>query len=514
VKPLDYSAETYVGRQIHTAQTCREAGRSRIDIKGADAVIVGTGPGGLVCASVLAAAGMRVVMLEAGKFWPRGSFKRQQSWALENLYQDGGARVMSGNTFIPLASGKGVGGGTLVNSGISFRTPDRILDAWMRDEGLDYWSDREALYDEVERAIGVAPTAANIAGQNTMVAKRGFEKMGAKHAFMPRNTPGCVACGTCQTGCPSGGKASSDLNWLPRALRHGAELYAETRVAEIVMEGDRAVGVRGKMRDAEGVVADVEVRAERVILAAGSVSTPLLLLAQGLANSSDQVGRNLRCHPGGGMVAEMEEDVRIWYGATQGYYAYHPEETDILAETFSAPPEAFFTQFGEVGERSHEFLRRIRKFASAGFLVKDSSSGRIRHTGGPPNITYNVNPEDCRKFTTGFEFVAEMFFAAGSRRVRPALHGAKWFTSFNEARQFIRSVTDPADFMLYASHPMGTCRLSADPTRGVVRPEDGRTHDHPGLYVVDASLMPTSLGVNPQMTIMAQSLALSRRMLA
>jgi choline dehydrogenase-like flavoprotein len=516
MKPLDYSAETYVGRQIHTSATWVEKhGRGkRISPKNVDAVIVGTGPGGLACASVLAASGMSVVLVEAGKFWPRGSFKRQQSWALDNLYQDKGARVMRGNTFIPLASGRGVGGGTLVNSGISFRTPDRILDAWTAEHGLDYWADRDSLYEEVEQAIGVTPPAAQIAGQNTAVVKRGFEAIGAEHAYMPRNTPGCVACGTCQTGCPSGGKASSDLNWLPRALRAGAELYAECRVDEIVMEGNRAVGVRGNMRDDSGeVVAELDVRAERVILAAGSVSTPLLLLAQGLANSSDQVGRNLRCHPGGGVAAEMDEDVRVWYGATQGYYAYHPTERDILAESFSAPPEAFFTQFGDVGEKSHEFLRRLRKFASAGFLVKDDSSGRIQHTGGPPNITYSVIDKDRRKFTTGFEFVAEMFFAAGSRRVRPALNGAKWFTSFNEARQFIRGVTDPAEFMLYASHPMGTCRISADPAKGVVRPEDGRTHDHEGLYVVDASLMPTALGVNPQMTIMAQSLALSRRML-
>ncbi len=515
MNPLDYSAETYVGRQIHTAETYeRKHGRGgRIAPKNVDAVIVGTGPGGLVCASILAAKGMRVVMIEAGNFWPRGSFKRQQSWALENLYQDSGARVMRGNTFIPLASGKGVGGGTLVNSGISFRTPDRILDGWVAEHGLDYWADRESLYSEVEQTIGVAPTKPQIAGQNTFVAKRGFEAMGVKHAFMPRNTPGCVACGTCQTGCPSGGKASSDLNWLPRALRHGAELYTQSRVDEIVMEGNRAVGVRGVMRDEEGkAVAELDVRADRVILGAGAVSTPLLLLAQGLANSSGQVGRNLHCHPGGGVAAEMDDDVRVWFGATQGYYAYHPTERDILAETFSAPPEVFQTQFGEIGERSHEFLRRLKKFALAGFLVKDSSSGQINYTGGPPDIVYNVNDADRRKFTTGFEFVTEMFFASGSRRVRPAVNGSKWFTSFNEARQFILSVTDPAEFMLYASHPMGTCRVSADPSLGVVRPEDGRTHDHEGLYVIDASLMPSALGVNPQMTIMAQSLALSRRM--
>lgn len=514
---IDYSAQDYVGEQIHDAATwvARNGHDATISPKGVDAIIVGTGPGGLVCGSVLAAAGMNVVMIEAGKYWPRGSFKRKQSWALDNLYQDGGARVMRGNTFIPLASGKGVGGGTLVNSGISFRTPDRVLDAWVAEHGLDYWKDRDALYSEVEEVIGVQPTRVSIAGQNTAVARRGFAALGVEHAYMPRNTPGCVACGTCQTGCPSGGKASADVTWLPRALRAGAEVYTQTKVDEIVMDGDRAVGVRGAMRDDDGkIVANLDVRAPRVILGAGTVHTPLLLLHQDLANSSGEVGRNLRCHPGGAVVAEMDEDVRVWSGASQGYYAYHPDEPGILAETFSAPPEAFYTQFGEVGHRSHEFLAKMKKFAAAGFLVRDSSKGVVSATSGPPDITYTVNEEDRRRFTRGFEFVARMFFAAGSRRVRPALNGAKWFTSFNEARQFIRGVTDPAEFMLYASHPMGTCRISADAERGVIRPTDGRTHDHEGLYVVDASLMPTALGVNPQMTIMAQSLALSRGMVA
>jgi choline dehydrogenase-like flavoprotein len=109
----------------------------------------------------------------------------------------------------------------------------------------------------------------------------------------------------------------------------------------------------------------------------------------------------------------------------------------------------------------------------------------------------------------GAKFVTEMFFLAGSREVRPLLRGGKFFSSWNEARQWI-SGASIGDFMLYASHPMGTCRMGADPKRSVVRP-DGRTHDIEGLYITDSSLHPSALGVNPQMTIMAHSLALGRK---
>lgn len=511
---LDYSAADYVGTQIHTAQVPH--GR-HLQLE-ADVVIVGTGPGGLTAAHVLAESGARVVMLEAGSFWPKGSFHRSQARALRDLVQDRGTRVMLGNTHVPLMSGRGVGGGTLINSAISFRAPDGVLDEWMA-RGLDYWADREALYAEVEEAIGVTVTPEAIAGNNSHVVRRGLARMpGVTHGFMPRSAPGCAGCGTCQTGCPSGGKASADLNWLPRALRAGAHVYANTEVEEILCRGARAVGLRGAMRDPQSgdLVASVEVRADRVVLAAGAVNTPLLLLRNGLANSSGLVGRNLHVQPGTAVVAEFDEEIRIWNGATQGYYAFHPEDPEVLVESFSASAETFFAAVGEPGAAAHRLLRRLKHFAGAGSLIRDASTGVIRPVddGGPPSIRYDLIETDREKLVRGTQFVSTMFFNAGARLVRPLLGGARWFEERNACVNFIEGVRNPADFVLYASHPMGTCQLGEDPRRSVVRPQDGRTHDHEGLYVLDASLHPTALGVNPQMTIMAQCLALARRIVA
>ena len=223
------------------------------------------------------------------------------------------------------------------------------------------------------------------------------------------------------------------------------------------------------------------------------------------------VGQNLHIQPGCGTAAQFEEEVRVWSGATQGYYAYHPEEKELLAETFSAPPEAFFTQIGVIGPKSADFLRKLKNLAVCGFLIRDGSSGSVRENGNRPVIiSYNINRDDQRKMRLGVEFVAEMMFAAGSRKVRPLLAGSSFFSSWNECRQFIRTVGDIADYDLYASHPMGTCRMGEDPKSNVVRVTDGRTHDHEGLYILDASLLPTAMGVNPQVTIMANTMALAR----
>lgn len=518
-KVLDYSAADYVGQTLHTAQSLAKRGKAQTLSLTADAVVVGSGPGGMVTALVLAEAGLKVVILEDGRFWPLGSFKRRQSFATKHLFQDRGTRFMTGNAFIPLTSGRGVGGGTLVNSAICFRGPDRVLDEWVKDWGLEHFApeNRNALYEEVEKDLGVAPTSVAIAGENSFVAQRGFAKLGISADYMPRNAPGCVGCGTCQTGCPTGGKATADIVWLPRILRAGGSLYADSRVEEILLKSNRAVGVRACTRDDETgeVIANITVHADRVILAAGAVNTPLLLQAQNLANSSGMVGKNLHVHPTAAVAAKFEHDIRLWSGATQGYFARHPEDPEILLETFSVPPEAFLTQATALGIFDlTEALRDFRHVAACGLLIRDHSSGKIVRTSeGRPKITYHIGYSDRQKLSKGLLTISDMFFAAGARGVLPILRGSRFFQSKNESRDHIMKTEDPADMNMYASHPMGTCRIGADPKNSVARARDGRCHDVEGLYITDSSLFPSALGANPQMTIMAQSFALARNML-
>jgi choline dehydrogenase-like flavoprotein len=519
MRGFDHSATEYLGEQLHTAQTYQDQSHLEAFDKTmrlqADVVIAGSGPGGLCAATALSEAGLDVIVLEAGQFWRPKEFVRDMNFAQEHLYQAQGTRIMQGNVFIPLTSGRGVGGGTLVNSAICFRTPDWVLDEWVDQWGAEHWASgsREALYEEVERTIGVVKTSPAIAGKNSEIARRGFSKLDVHHDYMPRNAGGCAGCGTCHTGCPSGGKASADLNWLPRVLRAGGRLYADTRVEEILVDGGRAVGVLAMMRDPQTRkdIAQVRVDADRVILACGSINTPMLLQNQVLANSSGEVGKNLHVHPASTMVAMMDEEVLIWKGATQGYYAHHPDEPEVLIETFSAPPDAMLAQSSMVGYDAVDFLRNLRYLAGCGSMIRDVSSGElVRKDNGKADIRYFVEDVDRKKFTRGMELSAEMFFAAGAKSVMPLVAGARFYRSLNHTLDVVRQTTNASDFSLYASHPMGTCRMHPDPSVGVVRPRDGMCHDVENLHISDASVFPTAMGANPQVTIMANALAMAR----
>lgn len=513
MKPLDYTARNYVGRQLYTADTIGERETDAIE-REVDVAIVGAGPGGLCAAYALSEAGMDVVVLEDGQFWEIGGFERDQTWATEHLYQEQGTRFAVGNTVIPVASGRGVGGGTLVNSGISFRTPDRVLDEWYEQFGVEFWGPdrRDDHFEEIEQAIGVAPTDEAVAGGNTEVARRGFSQLDCDHDYMPRNMPGCAGCGTCQTGCPVGGKASADLNWLPATLRNGGELFADTRVEEILMEGDRAVGVRGTTRTPESrdPIAEVQINADRVVLACGAIYTPMMLQRQGLADANNHLGRHLHMHPGISLLARMPEEVNIWQGATQGYYAHHPEDPEVIAETFSAPIEMLYTTGSDIGHEGMDFLRKMKRVAGCGAMIRDSTGGYVEPNGWKADITYFVNDEDCKKLRKGYTFLNEMFFEAGADEVKPLINGGEFWSSRRRVRSAILNASAPGDYTLYASHPLGTCRMSREADRGVVRPTDGQVHGLENLHVTDASVFPTAPGVNPQMTIMATALQLAR----
>jgi choline dehydrogenase-like flavoprotein len=313
----------------------------------------------------------------------------------------------------------------------------------------------------------------------------------------------------CAFGCPLDAKLGMHVSYLPLAAKSGARIVSGCRVDGLVVEAGHAVGVRGSIVDPDsGAVqkdARFEVRAKRVVLAAGAIYTPSLLLRQRVANASGQVGRNLRIHPGCGVLGMFDHDLNAWKGVMQSYYVDEKLRDGVLVEATYPPPGVGYSA-GGVGGKGRDLkdvLARYKQTAAAGLIISDTGTGRVRTTpGGGLLILYDLHGDDLRKTLQGIRLATEIYLAAGAEEVHTLLPGMPTVRKPDELDLITEGRWTSADLKLSAYHPMGTCRMGKDGSTSVVD-DYGRSHDLPGLVITDASVLPGSTYVNPQITIMA-----------
>jgi choline dehydrogenase-like flavoprotein len=463
--------------------------RRRID---ADVCVIGAGAGGAVVAAELAEGGLDVVVLEQGPRHDADGFTARPPEMLARLYRDGSQTSTLGNPPILLPLGRGIGGTTLVNSGTCFRTPPKVLARWRSEHGLEQLTE-EALdpcFARVEQALSIAEVTPELAGRNAAIARRGAEALGWSHGYLRRNAKGCVGSGVCAFGCPTSAKQHVGITYVPRAQAAGARVLTGADVRRIVVERGVARGVEARLRGPDGP-ARLDVRAPLVVVAAGTIHTPLLLARSHLGRRSGELGANLALHPATGAYALMDEVVDMARGVPQSFYVDEFAGEGVMFEGVAGPPSYVALSLPLSGRRHAEAMARYRHLAMFGLMVSDSSRGSVRSLAGRPLIRYDLDDADLGRFRAGLARMEELFRAAGAREVYlPLPRGVRP----EQARR--------RDLKLMAFHPLGTARADARPEHGVVD-ADLALHGVEGVHVADGSVVPTALGVNPQLTIMA-----------
>lgn len=471
-----------------------------------DVVIVGSGAGGAAAARVLAEAGLDTIVLEEGEYHDAITYSRDPIDALTTLYRDGGLTALDGRPPIPLPVGRAVGGTTVINSGTCFRAPGDVLAGWREQHGIPWAGDLDGDYESLERDLDVVPVEAGRAGNNADLCHAGAEALGVSNGPIPRNSGGVTCCGTCPTGCALDAKRAMHVSELPRAADARARIRAGVRVERVIAEKGRAAGVSGRTRDGTSY----EVRARAVVLAGGALGTPELLLAQALANGSGHLGRHLRVQPACWVGARFPgRDVNGWDGVMQSWRVDEWLDRGLFLEaTFS--PVAFGAQWLRgAGPAFKEKVEHYGELAIIGVHLAERSEGRVRVDGrGRTRLTYKLTREDAATLRFGIARAAQIHFAAGAAEAYPQV-GALDALRPGQEGKVERGLFSPSALRLEAFHPMGTARMGSDPKRSVVAP-DGQSHDLPGLYVADASVLPTALGANPMLTIMAVSRQIAR----
>ncbi|MBS4728625.1 GMC family oxidoreductase [Mycobacterium sp. SM1] len=478
----------------------------------ADAVVVGSGAGGAMAARTLARTGRLTVVLEEGRRWTVEEFRtRHPIDRYAGLYRGAGATIAFGRPAVVLPIGRAVGGSTVVNSGTCYRPPLAVQQRWRDKFGLELADpDRLAGHlDEVEHTLRVAPVPLEIMGRNGRLLLDGARALGWRAAPIPRNAPGCDACCQCAIGCPRNAKFGVHLNALPQACAAGARIISDARAERILLHDDaRARGVRARRPDGTAL----DVLADTIVVAAGATETPNLLRRSGIGNHP-QIGRNLALHPAVAVAGRFDDDVFAWRGVLQSAAADELHTSDgVLIEATSTPPGMGSMVFPGYGSELLAWLRRAPQVATLGAMVADRGVGRVLSVRGETVLRYDITPREITKLMVAIEAMGRLLFAAGAVEVLTGLPAGPTVTSLPELSDVLRRA-NPKSLHLAAFHPTGTAAAGTDEQRCPVD-QRGGLRGVKGVWVADASILPSCPEVNPQMSIMALALAVADELVA
>jgi choline dehydrogenase-like flavoprotein len=479
-----------------------------------DFCVIGSGAGGSITAAVLAQAGASVVVLEEGGHHTRREFNMQESWAYPTLYQEHANRATE-DLSIMILQGRSVGGGTTVNWTECFRTPETTLRRWAshhRVEGLD----PAALaphFTAIEERLNIKEGTRDDVNRNNQKLWDGAAKLGWNPELIRRSVKGCARLGYCGMGCPLDAKQSALVTYVPDAIAAGAQLVANCRVSRLEAAGGRVLAVHGEILD-EGrdrpAGPAVVVRPRRgVVLAAGALNTPALLLRSRVGLESGLVGQRTFLHPTVPMVALFEEPVEAFYGAPASVSCHHfadrGEQVGYFLETPPVHPMLAGITFPGYGDQHRRFLERLAHAQATIALIidghHDDPGGHIRVDGsGRTRISYPLHPGVREAAAHAIKSMARLLLAAGAQEVVTMHEDPLVFKGGSDLSPLDRAPFTPLGHTLFSAHQMGGCPMGEDPKKAVVNSR-GRHHQVKNLWITDGSVFPTSLGVNPQLTI-------------
>lgn len=485
-----------------------------------DVVVIGSGAGGGLAAGMLAEAGFEVILLEKGAYLNESDFNQREVEMIQRTYEQQGALTTTDGG-VSLFAGSCLGGGTTINWTAAINTPDYILQEWSDKHLLPHLltdAYRESM-NMVSNEANITQSESNHNAQNRYLW-RGSELVGNKPKVVPRNVKGCSddecqSCGYCGFGCQSGNKQGTLKTWIQRAYDRGAKIMVNTTAQKITTKKGKATGVEIVQTNGMGLATRMVIKATTVVVCAGALHTPALLMRSGI--SHPELGRHLFLHPTVVVSGFYPNAVNPWWGtmisALNDDYARMNENYGVRLET---PPAhtglmALATPWQSAAQHK-AYMLRMANAANIIVLTRDKFGGSVTvDRKGYPRYHYALQPFDRTHLLAGIEKSARILLAAGAEEIIFPHHRLRHITgntTENALLKFFNQMPEwgwkSGQFSLFSAHQMGTCRMGGNIKTHPLTPE-GEMVNVKGLYVADASAFPASSGVNPMMSIMALS---------
>ncbi|MBK7858113.1 MAG: GMC family oxidoreductase [Archangiaceae bacterium] len=481
-----------------------------------DVCIIGSGSGGAWLAHELCAAGKDVVMLEEGGYHTRREFDLTEAHVYPKLYQELGNRATD-DLSITMLQGRSVGGSTTVNWCSSFRTPERILKIWREQHGCEALTPQtlDPHWAAAEKRLHIAEWPEALINRNNRILWEGLGKLGYDRGLIRRNVNGCANLGYCGLGCPIDAKQSMGVTVLPDAVEKGLRLFANVSVRRLETQGKKVTRVVADVLDPQTdrkSGRSFTVKAKATAVCGGAVNSPALLLRSGL-DAEGRVGARTWLHPVVVMLSEFAEPVNAFSGAPQSVYSHQFIERGegkmgFFLEVPPVHPMLASVVSTGMGAQLQSFLGRLPYVNAMIAIVVDGllphetgGTVRLRDSGyGRHSISYDFVPQFWEAARTACREMARLQFAAGAKRVHSLHQTPLTLESEADLGKLDQAEWEKIKVRVVSAHLMGGCAMGKDASKSVVDPQL-RFHGLDNLFVVDGSVFPTSLGVNPQLTI-------------
>lgn len=479
-----------------------------------DVIIVGSGVGGGSFADYLTRENqdLRVLILESGAYRDR-TFFNQKEKDMTSIYYNRGA-TFSKNMTIGVAAANTVGGSSSVYTGVSFRPPTNVINKWRDEFGMDFLTDDfvERSLSEIEEDLTIHELPRSWDNQNNQLFEKGAKGIGIEVKRLKINVRNCKQQGFCNLGCTSGAKQGTLELQIPRVMDRGVELIANANVESIeenkvhLIVSDSPKGTRPNKHTS----GKYTFTAQYIILAAGVLNTPTILLRSlgKLKIPKKNIGRYLTLHPALNINGVYKEEISNYTGFPKTMYSDHfTKSNNFYLETSFYYPGITAKNNPGYGEVHQEIMMDYAKLMSILILIHDKAEAHNRigvDKNGKTKIMYSLSKDAKEDLVKALQVSTKLFFEAGCvKALIPGSSKALLTNSDKEnLEQLIQSkYLDFSKTPLTSAHPQGGARIGKDESVSVCDP-NGKVIGTKSIYVSDASLFPTSVAVNPYVTIM------------
>jgi len=465
-----------------------------------DFLVIGSGAGGAVAFRELAMAGKDVLLIEEGDNWEEGDFDAPVSELTQKLYRDGGVTPFLGKPAIGFGEGVALGGSTVINGGLLWRTPEWILDEWQKRGIEGYTMNHLSPYfDEIERSLNVS-NELEIDGYDidSQIINQSAIDLGWKSVRVPRATRDCSRKNQCGAGCPSGAKQSVDKTYIKSGIDYGGRLLTGIRVINLNKKNCKIKSVVAKnLKISEKIL----FKCKTVFLAAGAINTPLLLKKSGL---SAIAGSQLQFHLNLKVFAKFPNKINAHKGTifTRQIQEFEKEGLLIMGTNYS--PSYIATALEHLdNEQFNKYFNMYENSAMYTPMIKPEGTARIIPFFGSKIIKHQLHPvHDLNKMRKALDVTSRLLFNAGAEVVILPLANSPIVMSYSQALSVINQ-TNISQYKLLSVHAMSSCGMGVDSYS--VCDTDGKVKGTDNLYICDASVLPSNIGESPQGTIMAFS---------